>query len=101
MNLINPRFPSIWHGGDYNPEQWPRETWTEDIRLMKEAGVNVATLGVFSWVSLESEEGRYTFDWLDEIIDLLWSNGIHFVLATPSAAPPAWLPQLSLVRTGV
>jgi len=91
MNLINPRFPSIWHGGDYNPEQWPRETWTEDIRLMKEAGVNVATLGVFSWVSLESEEGRYTFDWLDEIIDLLWSNGIHFVLATPSAAPPAWL----------
>ena len=24
--------PTFLYGGDYNPEQWPAETWTEDIR---------------------------------------------------------------------
>jgi hypothetical protein len=39
----------ISYGGDYNPEQWPREVWDEDVRLMHEAGVNFVTLGVFAW----------------------------------------------------
>ncbi len=39
----------IRYGGDYNPEQWPREVWDEDVRLMGEAGVNLVTVGVFSW----------------------------------------------------
>jgi beta-galactosidase len=38
----------VLFGGDYNPEQWPEETWLEDVRLMKQAGVNSVTLGVFS-----------------------------------------------------
>jgi len=42
-----------WYGGDYNPEQWPEEVWSEDVRLMKRAGVNLATIGVFSWAMLE------------------------------------------------
>ncbi len=88
---LNPKLPGLWHGGDYNPEQWPRETWREDVRLMREAGVNVVTLGVFSWVSLEPREGEFAWDWLDEITGLLGENGIRFVLATPSAAPPAWM----------
>lgn len=90
---INSKYPVLWHGGDYNPEQWPRETWAEDMRLMDLAEFKVATVGVFSWVSLEPEEGRYTFEWLDEIMDLLHGSGKFAVLATPSAAPPAWLSQ--------
>lgn len=85
--------PFIWHGGDYNPEQWPRETWAEDFRLMQQAGVTVATVGVFSWVSLQPAEDQFTFEWLDEILDGLHAHGIRAVLATPSAAPPAWLSQ--------
>ena len=88
---ISPKLPVLWHGGDYNPEQWSPEVWAEDIRLMDEAGVNVATVGVFSWVSLEPSEGEYTFEWLDQIMDLLAKNGKVAVLATPSAAPPAWM----------
>lgn len=79
------------YGGDYNPEQWPRETWHEDVRLMNEAGVNIVTLGVFSWGTVEQEEGRYDWSATDEIIDLLWGNGIAIDLATPTAAPPSWL----------
>ena len=54
-------------GGDYNPEQWPRETWPEDIELMREAGVTFVTLGVFSWSWLEPAKGEYDFGWLDEV----------------------------------
>ena len=63
----------LLHGGDYNPEQWLDcpEILEEDIRLMKEAGVNCVTLGVFSWAVLEPEEGVYHFGWLEEIIDNL------------------------------
>ena len=68
----------LLHGGDYNPEQWLDclEILEEDIRLMKEAGVNCVTLGVFSWAVLEPEEGVYDFDWLEEIIDNLGDAGI-------------------------
>jgi len=47
--MIAPRLPHIFYGGDYNPEQWPEETWPEDARLMNEAGVNLVSLGIFSW----------------------------------------------------
>ncbi len=33
----------IFYGGDYNPEQWPEDVWAEDVRLMREAGVTLAT----------------------------------------------------------
>lgn len=81
----------IAFGGDYNPEQWPRETWKEDVRLMQEAGVNFITVSVFSWPLLEPEEGRFDFGWLDEVIDLLDGAGIAVDLATATATPPAWL----------
>ncbi|MEU0278684.1 beta-galactosidase [Streptomyces sp. NPDC006195] len=77
-------------GGDYNPEQWPEEVWQEDVRLMREAGVNLVSLGIFSWALLEPEPGRYEFDRLDRIIGLLHEHGIRIDLATPTVAPPAW-----------
>lgn len=85
--------PDLLHGGDYNPDQWLDcpDILEEDIRLMKEAGVNVVTLGVFSWTSLEPEEGVFTFSWLDEIMDRLYENGIYVILSTPSGAKPPWL----------
>jgi len=78
-------------GGDYNPEQWPREVWDEDVRLMREAGVNLATVGVFSWALLEPRPGEYDFGWLDEILELLHANGIGVALATPTASAPPWM----------
>ncbi|SHH90144.1 beta-galactosidase [Streptomyces sp. 3214.6] len=84
----------ILFGGDYNPEQWPEETWHEDVRLMKDAGVNSVTLGVFSWAKLEPEPGAREFGWLDRLMDLMHEHGVGVVLATPTAAPPPWLGRL-------
>lgn len=89
---MSPRLPNeLFFGGDYNPEQWPREVWLEDVRLMREAGVNLVTLGVFSWANLEHSDGNYHFEWLDDIFELLHANGIGVDLATATASPPAWL----------
>ncbi|MGC5168031.1 beta-galactosidase [Luteimicrobium sp. DT211] len=80
----------VAYGGDYNPEQWPEEVWAEDVRLMREAGVTFATVGVFSWVLVEPREGVFEFGWLDRLVDLLHANGIRVVLGTPTTVPPAW-----------
>ena len=89
--MISDRLPALFYGGDYNPEQWPEEIWADDMRLMKEAGVNIVTVAVFSWALLEPEEGRYEFGWLDRVMDLLDHNGIRADMATATAAQPAWL----------
>src|SRR5215207_6852169 len=81
-----PRVP--WFGGDYNPEQWPEDVWARDVALMREAGVTLATVGVFSWARLEPRPGEYDFGWLDRVLDLLHDGGIAVDLATATASPP-------------
>lgn len=83
----------LWYGGDYNPDQWPEEVWDDDIRLMKKAGVNLVSVGIFSWAKIEPEEGKYDFDWLDRAIDKLGKEGIAVDLASATASPPMWLTQ--------
>ena len=86
-----PAVRGIGYGGDYNPEQWPESTWAEDIRLMAEAGVNLVTVGVFSWSRLQPAPGELTAGWLDRVLDLLAEAGIGVDLATGTASPPPWL----------
>ena len=83
----------IWYGGDYNPDQWPEEVWDDDVRLMKKAGVNLVSVGIFSWAKIETSEGVYDFDWLDRIINKLGEAGIAVDLASATASPPMWLTQ--------
>lgn len=90
---VNPKLSALMHGGDYNPDQWleSSEIIDEDFRLMKLAGCNVVSLGIFAWTTLEPEEGRFAFEWLDAIMDRLAKNGAFAILATPSGARPAWM----------
>ena len=90
---INPRFPFILHGGDYNPDQWLHqpEKIDDDFRLFPLAGINSVSVAIFAWAKLEPEEGRFTFDWLDDIMDRCARQGMAVVLATPSGAKPNWM----------
>jgi beta-galactosidase len=83
--------PRLVYGADYNPEQWPRTVWEEDVRLMREAGVNLVSVGIFSWARLQPAEDTWDFAWLDEVMDLLHEGGIGVDLATATASPPPWL----------
>ena len=87
------RTDKLLHGGDYNPEQWLKrpDILEKDIDMLEESGCNVVSLGIFSWSTLEPEEGVFHFEWLQEIIDKLYKRGISTILATPSGARPKWM----------
>ncbi|MGQ9680971.1 MAG: beta-galactosidase [Anaerolineae bacterium] len=81
----------MYYGADYYPEHWPEERWATDAEMMAEAGLNLVRLAEFAWAKLEPALGRFDFAWLDRAIAALYARGIHVVLGTPTAAPPAWL----------
>ena len=92
---ISSKIPVMLHGADYNPEQWLKypEVLQEDLRLMKLAGCNAMSVGIFSWVSLEPSEGVFNFEWMDNVLNSFAENGIYAFLATPSGARPAWMSE--------
>lgn len=85
------KFEQMLYGGDYNPEQWPREVWEKDMEMFDMAGINSATINVFSWAKIQPSEEVYDFSELDDIVDMLTKNGKQIVLATSTAALPAWM----------
>ena len=89
--LLTENGRGIAFGGDYNPDQWSEETWDDDVRLMKKAGVNTVALAIFSWDRIQPTEGRWEFGWLDRIIDKLGKAGIATDLASATATAPLWL----------
>jgi len=80
-----------YRGCAYYPEYWGRERFETDARLMQEAGLNLARIGEFAWCRMEPREGEYTLDWLHECADVLSRHGVHVLMCTPTATPPAWL----------
>ena len=83
------------HGGDYNPDQWLHVPGTvdEDFRLFKLAGINELSVGIFAWSTLEPEEGRFDFSFLDDIMERAQKEGMAIILATPSGAKPNWMAE--------
>lgn len=81
----------IAYGGDYNPEQWPEDTWEEDMRLLKLAHIDTLTLNVFSWAALQPSEEEYRFEKLDKIMELAQKHHMKVCLATSTGAHPAWM----------
>ncbi len=81
----------IFYGGDYNPDQWSEDVWKEDMRLMKAAGVNMVSIGMWAWAHIQPKEGAWDWTFMDKIMNMFAENGIYVDLATPTAAHPNWL----------
>ncbi|MDQ0873641.1 beta-galactosidase [Paenibacillus sp. V4I3] len=82
----------LYHGTAYYPELWNDEQVIEqDIRLMKEAGINVVRMGEFAWSTLEQEQGNIDIRFFVDTINKLYENGIETVMCTPTPTPPIWL----------
>src|SRR3981081_3611650 len=86
--LLGNRLPHVLYGGDYSPDQWPEDVWHEDVRLMREAGVNLVSLGIFAWSRLEPKAGTFDFEWLDRIMEMLHGGGVSVDPATATRSPP-------------
>ena len=93
--MLFPKIGGILHGGDYNPDQWldRPDILAQDVEYLKKAGINSVSLGIFAWSTYEPVEGEYHLDWMEQIMDNLYENGIYTILATPSGARPAWLDE--------
>lgn len=94
-DIILRNYPHMIHGADYNPDQWQDrpDILKEDMRLMKLAGFNEMSVGIFAWSCLEPQEGVFDFSFLDKAMDDIYAAGGRVILATPSGARPAWLSQ--------
>lgn len=88
---MNSKFKRILYGGDYNPNQWEKEIWAEDMRIFRNARINSATINVFSWAKIQPSENEYDFSVLDDVVNMLSKEGYDIVLATSTAALPAWM----------
>lgn len=87
-------FQDFPHGGDYNPDQWIDHSpgiMEEDVRLMRLAGCNTFSVGIFAWERHEPREGCHDFTWMDRLLDRFEREGFHAILATPSGGKPAWM----------
>jgi beta-galactosidase len=78
-------------GGDYNPEQWPEDVWTQDYHLFDVARIDTVTLGVFVWALTQPAPDVYDFSTLDRIVERATAEGRSICLATGTGAHPAWL----------
>ena len=78
-------------GTCYYPEHWGRELWTSDLERMLAAGIRVVRIAEFAWNKFEPEEGRYTFAFFDEFLELATEKGMKVIFCTPTATPPAWM----------
>ncbi|MTI02347.1 beta-galactosidase [Roseibium sp. RKSG952] len=75
----------------YYPEQWDRSQWRDDAAQMIAMGLDWVRIAEFTWGLIEPERGRFDWDWLDEVIDILGAAGLRVMMSTPTAAPPKWL----------
>ncbi|MFC3834150.1 beta-galactosidase [Deinococcus rufus] len=84
-------FTKLPYGGDWNPEQWERPVWDEDVQLFEHAGIDLLSVNIFAWTALQPAEDTYDFARLDEVLALLESRGMRACLGTGTAAIPAWM----------
>ncbi|NIK68232.1 beta-galactosidase [Paenibacillus sp. BK720] len=80
----------LYHGAAWYPELWNEEVLAEDLKRMKEAGINVARIGEFAWSGMEPHEGKIDMSFFERIVKRLHENGIDTVMCTPTATPPIW-----------
>ena len=82
------RFGVCWY-----PDQWPKQRWAEDVRLMREAGLECIRWGEGSWTLMQPAAERFDWSLVDEVLELCARHGLGVILGTPTYAAPAWLEE--------
>jgi beta-galactosidase len=82
------RFGVCWY-----PDQWPKQRWAEDLRLMREAGLECIRWGEGSWTLMQPAPGRFDWAVVDEVLELCARHQLGVILGTPTYAAPAWLEE--------
>lgn len=83
--------PDLIVGANYHPHDSDPATWRRDAAMMREAGIRLVRLGHLAWDTFEPSDGVFTFDWFDEVMDLMQEHGIAVVLDLAVRPAPLWL----------
>jgi beta-galactosidase len=90
VNATN-RAGRILFGAAYYAEYQPYERLTTDLDLMAQAGFSVIRVGESVWSTWEPEDGRFSLDWLQPVLDEAHAREISVIVGTPTYAVPPWL----------
>lgn len=85
---------ALYIGTNYHPHDWSKERWKTDVKMMQEAGFTTVRLGHLCWDSFEPDEGVYTFEWFDNVMDMFADAGIGVVLDIATRPAPVWVHKL-------
>lgn len=81
----------LFYGAAYYDEYMPYDRIDEDLRMMKEAGMNVIRIAESTWSTWEPQEGEFDFEHLHRMLDCATKYGISVIVGTPTYAIPSWL----------
>ncbi|MBO4938017.1 MAG: beta-galactosidase, partial [Oscillospiraceae bacterium] len=81
----------LYFGAAYYDEYMPVSRVDEDMRLMKEAGMNVIRIAESTWSTWEPREGEFDFRCLHRMLQGAKKYGIDVIVGTPTYAIPPWL----------
>ncbi|MBW8911781.1 MAG: beta-galactosidase, partial [Sphingomonas sp.] len=90
----HPEWPGkgqLFVGACYQPIDRSPEQIGQDIVIMKTAGLKMVRMGDLSWDSFEPEEGHFTFEWFDKVLDQMQAAGIRVILDIPGQPAPIWI----------
>jgi len=85
------KLQKLYHGACFYPELWDELTLEEDLKLMKDTGINLVRIGEFWWSKIEPNPGEFHVEHIIQLLDLLAENQIDVVMCTPTPTPPIWL----------
>lgn len=78
-------------GAAYYDEYMPYDRLDKDVKMMKDAHINVVRIAESTWSTVEPQEGVYDFSHIDRVLDAMHKAGIHVIIGTPTYAVPTWL----------
>ena len=81
----------IIYGVAYYPEYMPVNRLEEDVRLMKECGINMVRIAESTWAYQEPQDGVFNLEYIGKVLDVMHENGIDVIMGTPTYAIPPWL----------
>lgn len=78
-------------GAAYYPEYMPYDRVDKDLKMMKKAGMNTLRIAESTWSSLEPEDGRFDFSYIDRVLEAADREEMSVIIGTPTYAIPPWL----------
>lgn len=78
-------------GTAYYPEYMRAKRISEDIQMMKNAGMNTVRIAESTWSTLEPIPDVYDFSYIDEVLQHTKKEGMNVIVGTPTYAVPSWL----------